>query len=85
MKLIILQLLKILSHIGKNKDLINYVDDRPGHDFRYSLDSSKIRKLGWKPKMDFNEGIEETVNWYLENKSWWSNIDQDILGLTPWK
>jgi len=76
---------KILSHIGKNKDLINYVDDRPGHDFRYSLDSSKIRKLGWKPKMDFNEGIEETVNWYLENKSWWSNIDQDILGLTPWK
>jgi len=76
---------KILSYFGKNNDLMNYVDDRPGHDFRYSLDSSKIRKLGWEPKTSFDEGIGKTINWYLENKSWWSNIDKNILGETPWK
>ena len=76
---------KILSYFDKNKDLMNYVDDRPGHDFRYSLDSSKIRKLGWEPKTSFEKGIEKTIKWYLENKSWWSNLNQDILAETPWK
>jgi len=76
---------KILSFLGKSSDLIDFVDDRPGHDFRYSLDSSKIRSLGWKPKTNFEEGIKKTVDWYLKNKSWWNNLDQKALAETPWK
>jgi len=59
---------KILSFLGKSSDLINFVDDRPGHDFRYSLDSSKIRSLGWKPKTSFEEGIKKTIDWYQKKQ-----------------
>lgn len=76
---------KILSFLGKPLDLINFVDDRPGHDFRYSLDSSKIRSLGWKPKTSFEEGIKKTIEWYQKNKLWWNDIDRNILTETPWK
>jgi dTDP-glucose 4,6-dehydratase len=76
---------KILSFLGKSSNLINFVDDRPGHDFRYSLDSSKICSLGWKPKTSFDEGIKKTIEWYQKNKSWWNNIDKNILAETPWK
>ncbi|EOQ88193.1 hypothetical protein LEP1GSC202_3330 [Leptospira yanagawae serovar Saopaulo str. Sao Paulo = ATCC 700523] len=49
--------------------------DRPGHDYRYAIDPSKIEsEIGWKPKYSFDEAIEETVNWYLENQSWWGEI-----------
>lgn len=58
---------KILNILGKPESLIQFVKDRPGHDYRYSLNSSKIRKLGWKPKVDFETGIKETVNWYKQN------------------
>ncbi len=72
--------------MNKSEDLIEYVEDRPGHDFRYSMDSSKIRKeLGWKNIVDFDEGLEKTVNWYISNKEWWKNIVTDSLNQTPWK
>ena len=55
--------------VGTSEKLITYVTDRPGHDFRYAIDSSKINKeLGWKPSLQFEEGIEKTVAWYLNNK-----------------
>jgi len=65
----------ILSILGKSENLIEYVADRPGHDRRYAIDSSKIqRELGWKPVFDFNEAIQKTVEWYLENRNWWEHI-----------
>ena len=64
---------------GKSyKRLVTYVKDRPGHDFRYAIDASKIKKkLGWSPKEDFDSGIKKTINWYLENEKWWRST-QDI-------
>jgi dTDP-glucose 4,6-dehydratase len=68
---------KILSILGKPTDMINFVEDRPGHDFRYSLDSNKIRnELGWKEETSFEEGITKTINWYLENEEWWKTIPE---------
>ncbi len=62
---------KILNLLGKDDSSIEYVQDRPGHDFRYSLNYDKItNELGWKPKVHFQEGIESTVRWYLENLKW---------------
>jgi len=61
---------KILAILGKPYSLIKFVPDRPGHDFRYSLDSSKIKKLGWKPKLSFEIGIKKTVDWNKKNLSW---------------
>uniref|UniRef100_A0A7J3M2I2 dTDP-glucose 4,6-dehydratase n=1 Tax=Archaeoglobus fulgidus TaxID=2234 RepID=A0A7J3M2I2_ARCFL len=76
----------ILKIMGKDENLIEFVEDRPGHDFRYSLDSSKIRELGWRPRVSFEEGIRRTVEWYLQNKLWWERlIDEKILHPTPWK
>ena len=69
------------------KDLITFVEDRPGHDLRYSIDSSKIiNELNWKSEISFKTGLIETVNWYLENEDWWRNIqkmhyNQERLGL----
>ncbi len=61
----------ILEILKKPKELISFVKDRPGHDFRYSLDTQKIKKeLGWYPKTDFEKGIDRTVKWYLENIGW---------------
>ncbi len=61
----------ILDLLGKPYDLIKFVEDRPGHDFRYSMDFSKVMKgCGWKPKTGFEEGLERTVRWYLEHKDW---------------
>ena len=66
---------KILNIMGKSKDLIQFVSDRPGHDYRYSLDSSKIRReLKWTPTHDFESGLNSTINWYIENKIWWKNL-----------
>jgi len=59
----------------KYESLIKYVDDRPGHDLRYSLDSRKIKKeINWKPKINLCSGLELTINWYLENEIWWKSI-----------
>ena len=61
----------ILSILNKPEDLITFVKDRPGHDFRYSLNTDKIeREIGWKAKVKFEEGIEKTVKWYLDNMEW---------------
>ena len=56
-------------------NLISYVTDRPGHDERYAIDSSKLQKeLGWEPSLQFEEGLEKTVRWYLENQDWLDNV-----------
>lgn len=66
---------EILKLVGKGEDLITYVTDRPGHDQRYAMDSSKARaQLGWTPTYTFEHGLKETVDWYLENKSWWERV-----------
>jgi len=77
----------ILRIIGKPESLITFVEDRPGHDLRYSLDSSKIRaELGWKPIHNFKETLKQTVNWYLNNKWWWKPLaTEKTLHPTPWK
>ena len=77
---------KILTIIGKPLDNIEFVEDRPGHDFRYSMDSSKIHNtLGWSQEKNFEEGLKKTIDWYLENKEWWMKLDPKILDSTPWK
>ena len=77
---------KILSIMDKPEDLIEFVDDRPGHDFRYSMNSDKLQnELGWKSKTNFDLGIENTVNWYLNNSKWWENLSESIFEHTPWK
>ena len=65
----------ILAVLGKDESLITYVTDRPGHDQRYAINSTKINKeLGWLPKISFDEGIKKTIQWYLDNKDWWEHI-----------
>ena len=57
--------------VNSYKDFIKYVQDRPGHDYRYAIDSSLIRKdLGWEPKYEFDEGLVKTVSWYINNQEW---------------
>lgn len=78
---------KILQTLKKPETLITFVEDRPGHDLIYSLDSSKIRsKLSWKPKFSFEETLETTVNWYKDNEWWWEPLaTTEVLHPTPWK
>ena len=65
----------IIKLLGKGEDHITYVKDRPGHDRRYAIDSTKIMmQLGWKPKYKFDEGIEKTIKWYVENEPWWRKV-----------
>jgi dTDP-glucose 4,6-dehydratase len=64
----------ILKYLNKDRSFIKRVTDRPGHDFRYALDSQKIRKLGWRPKYNFNQAIEKTINWYKNNPKWWKKL-----------
>ena len=77
---------KILEIMGKSNDLIEFVEDRPGHDQRYSLDSSKIKnEFGWSTKINFEEGIRKTIEWYEKNFSYYESISNEILKSTPWK
>lgn len=77
---------KILKLMGKSSDLIYFTKDRPGHDFRYSLVSKKIkRELNWKVSYDFESGLESTIKWYLDNKKWWENTSSSILKPYDWK
>jgi len=81
-----LEVVSEILTIMEKPDLVEFVEDRPGHDIRYSLDSSRIRKLGWKPKYSFSDGLKETVEWYLENEWWWKPLaDEKVLHPTPWK
>ena len=66
---------EILRLVGKGEDLIQFVKDRPGHDRRYAMDSTKARAvLQWEPKHSFEEGMQATVDWYLKNRSWWERV-----------
>jgi len=77
---------KILEIMNKPDDLIEFVEDRPGHDLRYSLDSTKISdQLEWKVKSSFEEGLEKTVQWYLDNPELLNNVSSAILDPAPWK
>ncbi len=65
----------ILKKLDKPDSLISYVTDRPGHDLRYAIDPDKLEnELGWRPKYNFDTGIDMTIKWYLDNKDWWENI-----------
>ena len=77
---------KILSIMDKSEDLIQFVEDRPGHDFRYSMSSKRISsELEWQPRKSFDEGLEKTIQWYLDNPSITNDISAKILEPTPWK
>jgi dTDP-glucose 4,6-dehydratase len=65
---------RIIELAGADRSLLRRVDDRPGHDRRYSLDTSKLRGLGWRPQTTFEVGLRETVSWYRENRAWWEPI-----------
>jgi dTDP-glucose 4,6-dehydratase len=72
----------ILDILGKPKSLIEYVTDRPGHDMRYDIDPTFIKKeLGWKQSVTFEEGIKKTVDWYRDHQDWWQAFNQrfDLL------
>ena len=76
---------KILEIMNKSEDLIEFVEDRPGHDLRYSMDSNKIMKnLDWKIYSDFDNGLKTTIDWYLQNPSVLNDITK-ALETTPWK
>ena len=77
---------KILEIMDKSDDLIEFVEDRPGHDFRYSMSSKKISdQLNWKITTNFDKGLEKTIEWYLDNSEILNNISQTVLNPTPWK
>ena len=65
---------QILEQLGKSADLIKFVEDRKGHDLRYSLDCSKLNQLGWTPEHSFDEALAETIHWYQSNEAWWAPI-----------
>ena len=76
----------ILKELGKSENMKEYVDDRPGHDRRYLLDSSKISKeLGWKPDIEFEQGMSDTVKWYKDNRAWWEPLKEKVLDETAWQ
>jgi dTDP-glucose 4,6-dehydratase len=64
----------ILDRLDKPRSLIHYVQDRPGHDRRYSVDTTKIRALGWEPQVSFEQGLADTIDWYRNNEQWWGKI-----------
>jgi dTDP-glucose 4,6-dehydratase len=64
----------ILKRLGKDEHMIEYVRDRPGHDLRYSLDCSKLKAMGWRPEHNFEEALELTVRWYVDNRWWWEKL-----------
>jgi len=78
---------KILTIMDKPETQIAFVEDRPGHDLRYSLDSSKIRsELGWSPKHNFQKALKTTIKWYMDNEWWWKPLaTKQVLHPTPWK
>lgn len=69
----------IIQALGKSEELIEFVEDRLGHDIRYAIDSSKLQGLGWKPKFTFDLGIDQTIKWYVENKAWVDQINSRNL------
>ena len=76
----------VLQTLKKPQSLISFVQDRPGHDRRYSLDTLKIRNLGWRPKHMLEDALRETVEWYIQNEWWWKPLltDEFVQSDTPW-
>ena len=76
----------VLQTLKKPRSLISFVQDRPGHDRRYSLDTLKIRNLGWRPKHMLEDALRETVEWYIQNEWWWKPLltDEFVQSDTPW-
>lgn len=70
----------IVRYMGLDENWIEFVNDRPGHDFRYALNTSKIRSLGWEPEINFEEGLRETVRWYIENREWLELKYSEVAG-----
>ncbi|HKB20345.1 MAG TPA: GDP-mannose 4,6-dehydratase, partial [Gaiellaceae bacterium] len=65
---------RILELTGADESLVRHVEDRPGHDRRYSLDTTRLRSLGWRPRHTLTDGLPETVAWYRDNRDWWEPI-----------
>ena len=65
---------QIVTALGRSRDLIRFVQDRPGHDRRYAIDCSRLRALGWTPKVPFEEGLQQTIDWYRTHEGWWRPI-----------
>ncbi len=68
--------MRILQHFGAGEEMIRHVPDRPGHDLRYSVDSAKVRALGWKPEHSFDDALDATIAWYRECEDWWRPLKQ---------
>jgi dTDP-glucose 4,6-dehydratase len=68
----------ILDRCGKDESMIEYVEDRLGHDRRYSIDTTKIRSMGWAPERTFEEALDETVAWYTDNRAWWEPLKASV-------
>jgi dTDP-glucose 4,6-dehydratase len=64
----------ILDHLGLDSSVVRHVEDRAGHDRRYSLDTAKVRALGWEPRRDWEQNIRATIDWYRDNREWWEPI-----------
>jgi dTDP-glucose 4,6-dehydratase len=67
---------RILEALGKDESMVQYVEDRRGHDYRYSLDCTKLKQLGWQPEHDFDSSIKKTIQWYMDNRWWWEKLKQ---------
>lgn len=74
---------RLLELLGKDESMVEYVEERLGHDFRYALDSTKISQLGWKSEHSFDEWLEKTVEWYKENEWWWKPLKQGRPNIDP--
>ncbi|HUH06393.1 MAG TPA: dTDP-glucose 4,6-dehydratase [Egibacteraceae bacterium] len=68
--------LRILERFGLGEEMVTHVADRPGHDLRYSIDTSKVRQLGWKPERTFDEALDDTIAWYRQHEWWWRPLKQ---------
>jgi dTDP-glucose 4,6-dehydratase len=75
---------RIVDLVGRPRDLIKLVADRPGHDRRYAVDSAKIRALGWQPAHRFEDALAATVRWYRENEAWWRKIKERSPEFRSW-
>jgi dTDP-glucose 4,6-dehydratase len=70
---------KILALMGAGEEMIEYVTDRAGHDFRYAIDFSKAKnELGWEPQVNFDEGLKQTIEWYKNNEAWWKKLKNKV-------
>ena len=69
--------------MGQDESRVEFVPDRPGHDFRYALDNARIEKeLGWRPLVPFSDGMKRTVDWYREHEDWWRSLKDKLAGAT---